>query len=494
MKIKFWEDLDFEHRALCIFMLVHFIVFVGISLIRTVLPTDALEGIYWGSLHDFGTPKHPPFAGWITYLVYIIFKTDLSIYVLSQACILLGFYYIYKLAKEFLPVKQAILSAIIMEGCWVYGYITGYYGFNPDVILLFLLPLITYIFYNCMKQNRWRDWIILGVVAGICFLNKYQTALVILPMAIWAYMFNRDTFKNKKFYVSVILAFLVFLPHIMWLIRYDFFPVLYFEGELTDDSWVGHVVAPLRFLIVQISVIIGSVVMYVLLKWKQKSSFKFVENFDKEKAWFLLLFMLCPLVIHLLMGFSAGGTMRPRWGFEFLYLTGICLFYFFPPKSISKEDIIYTLKMSFVAMILIALSLGTLLAVEKNYRSRYPVSVIYNDMVDFWNKKYDTPLKYFGGYIEWTLPLVIYGDQKTDCILDTNGYPNPWIDEQDLKKSGILVLDRTEEKVENEVRKSCPYLDKDYVIEPIEYRFTLTNALGMPREYTIYYYIMPPMK
>lgn len=493
MKIKFWEEMEHEHKILCIFLLLHFIVWVGISLVRTVLPTDALEGIYWGSLHDFGTPKHPPFAGWVTYWVYSLFKTDASIYVLSQLCVIFGFCFIYKIARKFLDVKQSVLSVVAMEGCWVYGYITGYYGFNPDVILLLLLPLLTYIFCNCMEENNLKNWVWLGLVAGICFLNKYQTALIILPMAIWALMFKRETFKNKYFYLSVLLAFLIFLPHLLWLMRYEFFPILYFEGELTDNSWLGHIIAPLKFLLVQISVIIGTFVIFGLLKLKQKSAFKLADNMDREKVWFLLLFALCPLIIHLLMGFSAGGTMRPRWGFEFLYLTGIMLFYFFPVKEITKEDMVYTLKVSFTVMSIIFLSLGTLLVVEKNYRSRYPVSVVRNDMVKFWHEQYNTPLKYWGGYIEWTLPLVIYGEEKTDCILDTNGYKNPWIDENDLKKSGILVLDRTKDKVKNEVRKSCPYLDESYVITPIEYKFTLTNALNMPREYTVYYYIVPPM-
>lgn len=492
MNIKFWEKWDYEHKMLCIFLLIHFLVWTGISLIRTVLPTDALEGIYWGSLHDFGTPKHPPLAGWVTYWVYAVFKTDLSIYVLSQSCIILGLIYIYKLAKIFLNSTQAVLSVILMEGCWVYSYITGYYGYNPDVILLFLLPLITYVFYNCMKNNTWKDWILLGVIAGIAFLNKYQTAMTIFAMAIWAFMFNRETFKNKKFYTSILIAFLIFLPHILWMFKYDFFPLLYFEGELTDTSWWNHITAPLIFFIVQVSLIAGTALIYGLLKLRQHSPFKLIENYDREKFWFLILFGFLPLVLHLIMGLFAGGTMRPRWGFVFLYMASISLFYFFPPKEISKEDFKYVFKLAIGVMAIIALSLGTLLAVEKNYRSRYPVPVVYGDMMRFWSEKYNTPLKYFGGYIEWTLPLVIYGNQKTDCILDTHGYKSPWIDEEDLKASGILVLDRTQDKVINEVRKSCPYLEEDYVIEPVEYKFFVKNALNMPREYTIYYFIIPP--
>ena len=58
------------------FLIVHLLVWSCIGLIRVVLPTDTLEGIYWGSLYDFGTPKHPPLAGWITYLAYLPFKIE----------------------------------------------------------------------------------------------------------------------------------------------------------------------------------------------------------------------------------------------------------------------------------------------------------------------------------------------------------------------------------------------------------------------------------
>ena len=91
------KEMSFENKAFCLFLCVHLLVWSMIGLIRTVLPTDALEGIYWGSLHDFGTPKHPPFAGWVTYWIYSIFKTDYSVYFVSQAFIVGGFYYIYKL-------------------------------------------------------------------------------------------------------------------------------------------------------------------------------------------------------------------------------------------------------------------------------------------------------------------------------------------------------------------------------------------------------------
>ncbi len=194
---KFWNNLKYEKRLFYIFLLVHLVVWVGVALVRTVLPADSLEGIYWGSLMDFGSQKHPPLAAWITYLSYIPFKLDFSIYLISQLFIVSGFIFVYKLAKHFLDENKAMLAVIVLEGCWIYSYITGYYGFNPDVVLLFTLPAITYYFYSCMKDNKFSDWLILAILVGLSCLNKYQTGLLVVSMAIWAGVFKPQTYMLR---------------------------------------------------------------------------------------------------------------------------------------------------------------------------------------------------------------------------------------------------------------------------------------------------------
>ena len=488
------DEVKSEKRLFVIFLLVHLIVWSTIGLVRTVLPTDSLEGIFWGSLHDFGNPKHPPLAGWLTYLAFLPFKSDFCVYLLSQLFIVGGFIFIYKLAKYFLNETASMLSVIILEGCWAYSYVTGYYGFNPDVVLLLVLPMISYYFYNCVHFNKPKDWLLLGIIVGFAFLNKYQTALVIFPMFIWTFFFRKEVFKNKFFYISMIIAFLIFSPHIYWLVEHEFLPFMYFEGELDSTGWLNHLVAPMLFLVVQFAVTVGSLLIFSIAKLKFNSPFKIGEIYKKEDVWFLLLLGLTPLIVHLVMGLFMGGTMRPRWGFEFWFLLGIMLFYFFPFKEITKNQFCFMLKSAYVVMIIVFLSLGTLLSVEKNYRSRYPVETIYSDLSKAWAEECDTPFKYIGGYIEWTLPITIYAKTHPTTILDTFGFKNPWINQEDQKQNGVLVLDRTKEKVVKQSFQACPYLPENYKIDPVPYSFELTNAFGQPRTYDIYYFIIPPMK
>ena len=403
----------------------------------------------------------------------------------------MGFIYIYKLARCFLDDTKSILSVIILEGCWCYSYVTGYYGFNPDVILLGMLPLMSYYFYKCMNKDGWYNWTLLGIITGFCFLNKYQTILTLIPMAIWALMFKREVYKSPKFYWSVLIAFVIFLPHLLWLIKYDFFPLMYFDGELSSASWTTHITAPVMFLIMQLAAIAGSIFLYFVFMFVKKQPIKLREIDSKPDFCFFMLLGFTPLVIHFLLGIVDGGTMRPRWGFEFWSMTGIMLFYFIPCK-IEKKDFNFFLYLALFAIIVTFIAMGTLLSVEKNYRSRYPVPEVYSDIKSIWEKQTGTPMKYVGGYIEWTLPIVIYGNNNLVCLLDTFGYPSPWVDQEDFKKSGTFFIDRTMEELDTHVRKSYPDMPKEFEIIPTEYRFTLTNAFNQPREYTVLYYIVPP--
>lgn len=486
------KNASHEKKVFWIFLFVHLVVWTGVALIRCVMPADSLEGVWWGSLLDFGSPKHPPLAAWLTYFAYLPFKSDFCVYLMSQLFIIGGFIYTYRLSRYFLDENKSILSVILLEGCWIYSYVTGYYGFNPDVVLLFTLPAITFYFYNCMKDNKPSDWLKMSILVGLSLLNKYQTILLVFAMAVWAWIFNKKVFKNKWFYISVILAFLIFLPHILWLIHYDFFPILYYNRELNLVNGYNHMTSPLMFVGMQLVMIIGTLFIYGLYRFKFKQEWKIIKDYDKKQFWFLILLCFVPFIIHVFIGLWYGSDIRPRWGYVFWYMFGIILFYCLPSK-VERKEFDFVVKCAYFVMLVIFLSLGTLLTVEKNYRSRYPVAEVFGDLKEIWAENVDTPLKYVGGDSEWSFPITIYGDTHPTNIMDTFGYKNPWIDEDDLKKSGAIILDRRAKMAIYWAKLAAPYLPENYRFKMHQYKFDVKNALGQSREYKIYYIIIPPM-
>ena len=72
-----------------------------------------------------------------------------------------------------------------------------------------------------MKFDKPLNWVILGIIVGIAFLNKYHTAFLILPMLIWALMFKRDIFKQIDY--SLLVTFIGFFIFIGNMGRLDIF-------------------------------------------------------------------------------------------------------------------------------------------------------------------------------------------------------------------------------------------------------------------------------
>ena len=153
------NDIDNNqiNKVFVLFILIHVIVWSALCLVRHLLPVDALEGIVWGSYLDFGTHKHPPLAGWLSYFVYNWGNIDFSLYFMGQICVAVGFVYIYKLGSLFLSRQAAIYAVMVLEGCFSYSYMSIFDGFNPNFLIFITFPAITYYFYLAITKNKLKD-------------------------------------------------------------------------------------------------------------------------------------------------------------------------------------------------------------------------------------------------------------------------------------------------------------------------------------------------
>ena len=107
---------------------------------RTI-PRDTAEGIAWGYEWQMGYWKHPPLAAWLSNLVYIIQGyPGFTLYLLSQICVGITFWAVWKLACEILTQKHALASVFCLLGIYYYSFPAM--KFNPDILVLPLWALL----------------------------------------------------------------------------------------------------------------------------------------------------------------------------------------------------------------------------------------------------------------------------------------------------------------------------------------------------------------
>jgi 4-amino-4-deoxy-L-arabinose transferase and related glycosyltransferases of PMT family len=118
-----------------IFVISHLILWTLIpSFTNNNLPLDTIEALAWGSNLDWGFNKHPPMSAFAIELFYRIFGSqDWAYYLLSQICVVVSFFVIFKFAEDFFKNKEfCLLSVQVLEGIYFYNYTTP--EFNVNVV------------------------------------------------------------------------------------------------------------------------------------------------------------------------------------------------------------------------------------------------------------------------------------------------------------------------------------------------------------------------
>ena len=478
------------------FLILHVLVWSILPLVRQILPIDALECVYWGSLIDFGTNKHPPLAGWIAYFVHNNFgKNDFVIYLLGQVSVIIGFIYLYKLGKLFISKTASFLAVMIMEASFVYTYMGIYDGFNPNFLLLAFLPMITYYFYKSVYEESLWNWVKLGIFVGLSFLAKYQTLMLFIPLFIFLLITpsGRKQFKKKGFYIAVLIALLVLLPHIIWLFNNNFFSFNYFI--VCEDRYATFYHGPLKyiwspfvFLFNQFIAVIGVAFIYFTALWFSKEKISKNENAKPEDKIFLILCGVVPVFLQSINGLS-GNYMIPQWGYSLLFMSGILLFYFFPFK-LSDKAIKYMLAWVLGAMLITLSVLTIVFTTEKNFANRFCVQDVTEIIEQIYEKETGKKMKYIGGFIELSIPLTHYNNGKYIVVLDTYSHPNIWIDYDDLKKSGVIILGRDFLLMDKYIQATVPNIAEKPKVK--DFKFVVKNVIGTERVYKMYYAIVYP--
>ncbi|MBD3232487.1 MAG: phospholipid carrier-dependent glycosyltransferase [candidate division Zixibacteria bacterium] len=100
---------------------------------------------------------------------------------------------------------------------------------TPNVFSLLFWSLVIYLCIKIYENNQPRHWIVLGIILGIGILNKASIVFLIILLIIGLLIERRyDIFKNKWFYISILIGGLISLPLIIWQIQNDFLSLQFF--------------------------------------------------------------------------------------------------------------------------------------------------------------------------------------------------------------------------------------------------------------------------
>ena len=370
-----------------IFLTIHLIIWTAIpTFTNQNLPLDTIEALAWGSNLDWGFNKHPPMSAFLAEIFYQIFGAqDWAYYLLSQICVIISFFVVFKFAEDFFENKVfCLLSVLLLEGIYFYNFTTP--EFNVNVCLMpFWALTVLYLWKGC-KDNKIIDWLLVGLFAGFGFLSKYLFIYLGLAMDIFLiYMIYKKKIDFKCL-VSIIPFLIVLLPHLIWLTENNYITITYGLDRTGtgDQNFLDHIIHPLIFLGKQIGILIPFFLMLLFLNNKLKTKFNFSDN----KLLFLLAINIVPIAFVFLTSMIMGVKIRTMWMTPFYLFFGVLVIYIFQ-SQINLNKLKGFTSVFIVLFIFSPFAYAYVSITETDKRTDYPGREIAQKVQKEWDNKYN---------------------------------------------------------------------------------------------------------
>jgi 4-amino-4-deoxy-L-arabinose transferase-like glycosyltransferase len=220
--------------------------------------------------HEFqlGTYLGPPLAFWLAEIVFRITGRSLfAIYALSQICVVLTYWTVFRLGRTIVGAQQAAIGVLLMVGISTFTVATPEFG--PAILAMPLWAMTLLHYWLVLTERRPGSTIALAIDVGLILLTTYAgVALVgLLILFTCANARARVMLRSSDLWPAGIVAAVLLIPIIFWMVKTndDFFQIfgrLRAADSLTSNftAWLWQLALLLGVhagLIVLVGIVIG---------------------------------------------------------------------------------------------------------------------------------------------------------------------------------------------------------------------------------------------
>ena len=387
------------NKFFVIFLCVHALVWTLVpTLTNSNLPLDTIETLAWASDFQWGYIKHPPLSAWFPGLVFKIFSNkDWLYYLLSQIFVVFSFIIVWKFSEDFFqnPLYR-LISILLLEGIYFYNFTTP--EFNVNICQLPFWALTVFYSWQGVKQNKYSHWIFFGIFSALGILTKYIFVYLLISLVIFfIYIFLKSKKFNFKYLIVIASFFIIFFPHLLWLINNNFISFKYAldRTNLENSILFLHIFNPIQFLIKQFGILIPFFMMLLSII----PVFGTKINLKDKKFVFLLTINILPIILLILTSFITGAKIRTMWMTPFYLFIGVIFVYIFQDK-IKLERLKYFF-VTFLIFFILSPSIYYFSTVtNKNKRTNYPGKEIARFVQTKWDNTFSNKIEIVFGN-EW---------------------------------------------------------------------------------------------
>jgi hypothetical protein len=198
---------------------LHFFVFwLVLNLVQaafTELTSD--EAYYWfySRSLEWGYYDHPPFIALMVRLGYALFPNELGVRLVNVVLNALSVLLLFKLVPRGEPRRDTLIYWMVLS-----LPLLNYLAFIifPDGPLLFFFVLFLLGYKRFLEKEDLPAVLLLGCSTALMLYSKYHGVLVVgfTVLSHWRLL------RSPRFWLSMVLALVLFLPHLAWQYAHQF--------------------------------------------------------------------------------------------------------------------------------------------------------------------------------------------------------------------------------------------------------------------------------
>jgi len=434
-------------RALATFLALHAVVWTALpTVLYPNLPLDLIEALVYGREWQLGYDKLPPLPWWLVETAYLTVGHDFAYYLLAQVAVVAALAIIWLMARPLVGPLGALAAVLIVDGLHYLNYTAA--KFNHDVVQLPFWALAGFALHRALRGRQTADWLLLGLAVGLSLWAKYFVLVLALPMAAFM-LFDEDARKSLATpgpYVAVAAALVAMAPHLVWLVQNDFLPFAYAEHRaLPSRGLIDHLWHPAQFAVSQLFFLIPSLLIAVPLFFPRahdgEAPVANADDFDRRTVTWLAF---GPIVTVLALSALSGRGTVAMWGYPLWLFLGVWLVLTaqraLDGLRLGRVVTIWSIVFSCLALAFVA-NYAVLPQFDHRYRA---VFFPGNDLARALSDRYHavtgkSPVYVIGPM--WDGGNVShYAPSHPRVLIDGRPARAPWIDLNDLKTRGALVV------------------------------------------------------
>ena len=201
------------------------------------LYVDEAQYWTWAQHLDWGYFSKPPGIAALIRLSTALFGDGLlGVKALAMLCYPLAAGVCWAVARRLYDDEVAFWSALCVLTLPMFAWLGLFV--STDALLTLFWTLALWAWLRAEASDRWRDWLLLGVICGVGLLSKYTMAAFLGAAFLYLLAFQRHRLASLKPWTAVLLALALLSPNIVWNVTHDF-PTLKHTADITLNRQAG---------------------------------------------------------------------------------------------------------------------------------------------------------------------------------------------------------------------------------------------------------------